>query len=67
MRSGGGFPTEPGCASHSVPEISVPAMRSVPPYASQIFSGPSHSIHARFSQAGLGAPVHITRRSDDTS
>ena len=30
-------------------------------------SGPSHSIQARFSHAGHGAPVHITRRSEERS
>ena len=33
----------------------------------QNISGPIHSIQARFSQTGDGAPVHITRVRDDRS
>src|SRR6185312_12787088 len=59
-------PTDPLCASHSLPSRIVAATPSVPPYNSQTTSGPSHAIHSSFSQGGHGAARCQSVLSDDT-
>ena len=57
------IPTEPRCASHTCPVITVAVCASVPAYNSKMRSGPSQSIHSCFNHSGHGsARCHTTCR-----